>query len=156
MGHFTAEEWGQFKQNTLQQGRRREMEQHLLGCAACLEAYLSTIGEGETEFAELLLPADFTLRALELLEKRKGQAHNSHRWRILSSYIAAASITLALMAGGAFEFAARAIPNIMEETRSATQSIHHKTTVNWTDQLLENTTARINRLLSSEEDDINE
>lgn len=149
MSHYTREEWRMYRQDLLKPERRRRMEQHLAGCELCLEAYLSATDSREQELAELLLPDDFTSRTALLIEKKMREAQKKERKRILAQYIAAASITLALMAGGVFDFAAREIPLVMQETTSISRSIHEKAAADWPEQLL----FRINRLFSSEEDD---
>jgi anti-sigma factor RsiW len=136
MAHYNHAEWRLYRQGRLDGKRRAAMEKHLLRCDSCLEAYLDAMEKHEPLLAELLLPAGFTERVIRLVRAGTKEQLKTRRSRLLVNYVAAASLTLALMIGGVFDAVAMKVPPLLEETRAVWQTIHDTATLHWPDQVL--------------------
>ena len=116
MAHYSSADWSRYCRGALDRNRRRRMERHLLRCDRCLNSYLELAGEEEAAAAALLLP-DFEANLWRLIRRKQREAARKRKSRLLFNYIAAAVITLVLMAGGAFDAVAAGLPALLKETR---------------------------------------
>lgn len=152
MAHYNSAEWRLYRQDRLDRRQRRLMENHLLQCETCLEAYTNAIEKQELELAELLLPPGFNTCMIRLVRERQKQQLKARRSRLLVNYAAAAVITVALTASGAFHAVVREVPTLLQETEIVSQVIQQTTSFNWSDQLVEAATIQLNKLWETKED----
>lgn len=110
-GHYTHEEWAQYRTNSLPGSTRRKMEEHLSACDRCLETYLSCIGEEEAELAEVFLPQGFSKQVSRMVADRMPGPSPSHLVA-LRNYAIAAVVTAVLLAGGWFSAMPRAVTSV--------------------------------------------
>lgn len=150
--HYKSGEWRSYRQDLISIKQRRQMERHLSKCESCLKTYLAAIDETETAEAERLLPADFNNRILEKTETIKHQSLKTQRRRILLQYAAAASITLALTAGGFFDATARDLPAVINEIKTVSEVINRTAEFKWSDDLVNTASAGINKILFEKEE----
>jgi anti-sigma factor RsiW len=152
MVHYKSGEWRSYRQDQVSTKQRRQMERHLAKCEQCLRTYLAAIDDTETTAAERLLPTDFCARVLERTGLLKRKTQQTQQRRILLQYAAAASITLALTAGGLFETAARDIPLMMNEVKTFSRVINRTAEFKWSDELVKSASAGINKILFEKEE----
>ncbi len=155
MKHFDVQEWLLFYQG--EEGKENEhlMEEHLVVCEECMQIFLARIDEIEISRARAIIPPDFTTRTIELVQeqrerlkylKQTGQPYqHRERWRrkLFSYYVAAASVTLMLMGGGAFQSAIHQAPNISIPYSLEVPNKKHNFIFTWPTQLREKTTGWI-------------
>lgn len=106
MTHFNKERWIGFKNDILPEEEKIDMEDHLYLCDNCMDIYLKLIDTEELDFAEMMIPSDFTETVMEKVEKiipiSKPMKKKKMIENIFMYYIAAASVVLVLTAGGVF------------------------------------------------------
>ncbi len=153
MTHYQKEDWHLYRDNELHSTRRSQMEAHLLKCDLCLETYLSAVGEQEEREAGLLLPDDFTSKVVQNVMVRSKKKRRRERSRLMIHYVAAASITLMLMAGGMFDMIAREVPAVLRESSSFSQALDSVTSQGWSDQLVKATSTGLNNLWDKDKEE---
>ncbi|NLK43563.1 MAG: hypothetical protein GX300_04105 [Tissierellia bacterium] len=134
MKHYDLVEWKLFKENLLQDEIYKKMEDHLISCHECMEAFLSLIDDEEIEMAEAMVPEDFTKNVMKNIENIRPIRKNQKRNKKLSSdffiyYGAVASVAIILTASGVFGKMVDSIPQIatninMEESRLKADTIY--------------------------------
>lgn len=155
MKHFDVQEWLLFHQGEAGEEQECLMEEHLVICEDCMQIFLDGIDEIEINRARAIIPPDFTIRTIELVQeqrerpkdlKQPGQG-NQHRdrWRrrLFSYYVAAASVTLMLMSGGVFQSAIHQVSNISIPYSVEMADKKNNFIFNWPTQLREKTTGWI-------------
>lgn len=152
MACYDAGAWRLYRQGRVEPKRRQLMEKHLRRCARCLETYAGAIEAHEAELGELLLRPDFNDRVVHLVRAGRRRQLKTRRRRLLVNYVTAASLTLALMAGGVFDQVLHAAPSLVEGTGSFIQSLHETAIFTWPSRLLLDTTDRLDRLWKIKED----
>lgn len=152
MACYDVGAWRLYRQGRVEPERRRLMEKHLRRCTKCLETYTSVIEAHEAELGELLLRPGFNDRVVRLVRAGRRRQLKTRRRRLLVNYVTAASLTLALMAGGVFDKVLQATPSLVEGTESFLQSLHETAIFDWPNRLLLDTTDRLDRLRNIKED----
>lgn len=126
MKHYDLVEWKLFKEDLLQDGLHKEMEEHLINCDECMELFLSLIDDEEIKNAETIVPKDFTLNVMKSvsnirpIEKKQKKVKKSYS-DFFIYYVAVAAVAIILTASGVFGKMVDSIPQIaanvyMEET----------------------------------------
>lgn len=106
MIHFSKENWISFKKDRLSEEERLDMEDHLYTCDSCMDIYLQLIDTEELNFAEMMISSDFTEGVMEKVDKMTPRPKPLRKKKMIENifiyYVAAASVVLALTAGGVF------------------------------------------------------
>lgn len=126
MKHYDLVEWKLFKENLLQDQIYKEMEEHLISCHECMEAFLALIDDKEIEMAEAIVPEDFTKNVMKNIENIRPIKKNQRKKKTYNDffiyYAAVASVAIILTASGFFGKMVDSIPQVatsinMEESK---------------------------------------
>ncbi|NLV89636.1 MAG: hypothetical protein GX021_09795 [Tissierellia bacterium] len=126
MKHYDLVEWKLFKENLLQDQIYKEMEEHLISCDQCMEAFLALIDDKEIEMAEAIVPEDFTKNVMKNIENIRPIKKNQRKKKTYNDffiyYAAVASVAIILTASGFFGKMVDSIPQVatsinMEESK---------------------------------------
>lgn len=113
MKHYDEFEWKLYKEDLLDEELKISMEEHLFSCDECMDYFLSLIDEEEIDDASRFVPEDFTIEVMDRIDdldeksnrtislEKKRKSKNQVRG-LFTNYVAAACLTIALTAGGAF------------------------------------------------------
>ncbi|MBC8590027.1 hypothetical protein [Wansuia hejianensis] len=117
MKHFDYVEWLFYKKNLISQDMKIDMEEHLYDCDECMEVFLSLIDEEEIQEAGAIISDNFIKNTMDSVDnirpfkkpiKKKSKSFNE----IFMYYVAVASVTIILTAGGLFSRMVDSVPQI--------------------------------------------
>jgi hypothetical protein len=144
VSHYSASEWEQYVEGTLQEVRQTMMENHLYHCDECLAHYLIAKDQLYLEVPET--PEhnlDDLLNGIGAASVGKKQ--RTHMISPIWHYVIAASLTMTLMSSGLFQQAAGA-------WREAEINLAKKQADSITDTLMDRTLSILDRLQSAKQE----
>lgn len=147
MKHYDYVEWVLYKNKLLDDEIYKEMEEHLLQCNDCMDIFLSLIDEIDLENAKTIIPIDFTDKVIKNIKNirpitkpiRKKKANNFFMY-----YVAVASITILLTAGGFFEKMIDTVPHISVDLSEEANKINTNAIYNFSEKITSKTSKFIN------------
>jgi anti-sigma factor RsiW len=150
MRHYTKEEWSAYVGGRLPTENKREYEDHLYGCDACMLLYTECISSLELDSIESIssdLNEVFIEQIMVRIESKKQQPHKlSTPFRKpalyrkpVFQYALAAAITIILMTTGIFH----GITSGIEQSPPATKQTLD---ASYTDQLMDKTVAMLDAI----------
>lgn len=144
MKHYSEYEWTQYFNDTVEYGKREEMDSHLLKCNDCLEIYLSVVEKCDLP-EEIGLSAEFTNQVLSKIDfHRSSTKREITKKTIFKYYIAAASITMLLMYSGFFQVFIEEVPNLTIDILESTKQVESIVTNGWSQRFMNATVEKLN------------
>ncbi len=106
MSHYSIEKWKSYKNDILKADEKIKMEDHLYNCDECMDVFIGLIDDQEIKLAEENIPSNFTRDIMKKIDTFVPIAKHDKKKKLIENmfmyYVAAASVILALTAGGIF------------------------------------------------------
>jgi len=147
MKHYDYVEWVLYKKQLLKDEIYYEMEEHLFICDSCMEIFLSLIDEREIAKAEEIVPIDFTdkvIKNIRNIRPMKKQIKRKKSNDIFMYYVAVASVTIILTAGGFFQKMIDTVPHISIDLSEEENKINTNAIYNFSEKITSKTSKFIN------------
>lgn len=147
MSHYSLDEWENYVNNSINEDKRIEMENHLFTCDHCLEVYMNTLDDSNV-YSEAL-GYEFTNKITKAIKNdiRSSEIKKSKTYpsNILLYYTAAASITLFLMSQGFFTAITRGIPQTTVHIMNSSKYVEKISQNSWADTFIQKTMSIFDR-----------